>query len=104
MPRFSTRDSDRIGAAINRRSTFTTHGALRGGPTYGVALTGWDLGRLPLEYQDSIKGNPAVDYVVWSYATPIAWHNEVTGEWTIPPVKYSQTTTQHQHTARMATS
>jgi hypothetical protein len=39
-----------------------------------------------------------IDYVVYSYATPIAWH--VTGdrldEWIYPDVKYSRTTSAHQ--------
>lgn len=65
-----------------------------------------------------------LDFVIWSYRTPIAWHygptmsndvavnaarfvraNEsewVTGNgWVIPDVRYSATTTQHQSIARV---
>lgn len=40
-------------------------------------------------------------YVVFSYATPIAWHRKDTG-WTVPLTKYSKTTSTHQHIVRMA--
>lgn len=58
-------------------------------------------GRLYLhpEWAARLAGEEQVDYVVWSYATPIAWHTPE--GWVVPPVKYSPTTTQHQHTARM---
>lgn len=43
------------------------------------------------------------DYVVWSWQTPIAWHDpmDITsraarGRWHVPAVHYSQTTTIHQ--------
>lgn len=42
-----------------------------------------------------------ITYVVFSYATPIAWHRKDTG-WTIPSTKYSKTTSTHQHIVRMA--
>jgi|SRR6187549_3298327 len=35
------------------------------------------------------------DYVVYSYATPIAWHHPIHG-WIQPDEHYSQTTAQHQ--------
>lgn len=42
---------------------------------------------------------PVMDYVVYSYDTPIAWHVRGDGfsEWVIPNASYSQTTTQHQN-------
>lgn len=40
-------------------------------------------------------------YVVYSYRTPIAWYSEKHG-WTVPEVKYSQTTTRHQSVVRAA--
>lgn len=52
-------------------------------------------GQLPVEWKESAK---RADYVLYSYQTPIAW--VVAGEWTIPPVKYSVTTTNHQGTVR----
>lgn len=41
-----------------------------------------------------------VDYVVWSYDTPIAWHVPArsgrAGHWVKPSVRYSATTNNHQ--------
>ena len=42
-------------------------------------------------------------YAVWSYATPIAWWNATDG-WSIPVVKYSQSTSVHQSTVSLALS
>jgi len=39
-------------------------------------------------------------YVVYSYDTPIAWFDA--GEWTVPDVVYSRSTSRHQHTVRTA--
>jgi hypothetical protein len=36
------------------------------------------------------------NYVVASYNTPIAWHDADAGEWVVPEVRYSATTTRHQ--------
>ena len=63
-------------------------------PTSRVTIP---TGRLPKEYSDvlqdeSFKGT--LEYVVYSYATPIGWY--ANGEWTIPDVKYSNTTSRHQ--------
>jgi hypothetical protein len=41
------------------------------------------------------EDKPQVDYVIYSYATPIAWHRS-DGNWVVPDVKYSNTTTRHQ--------
>lgn len=41
-------------------------------------------------------------YVVFSYATPVAWC--FAGQWTIPAVKYSQTTTRFQNLVRQGVS
>jgi hypothetical protein len=42
----------------------------------------------------------AIDYVVFSYATPIAWHTP--GGWTVPVDRYSVTTSKHQGRVRPA--
>lgn len=52
--------------------------------------------QLPVEYQqqlmaDNTKGDT---YIVYSYQTPIAWC--ANGRWTVPNVKYSQSTTRQQ--------
>jgi hypothetical protein len=50
-------------------------------------------GRLPVEYQDSAA---YAVYAVMSYDTPIAWIDARTGQWVMPQVHYSLTTTKHQ--------
>jgi hypothetical protein len=52
---------------------------------------------LPADYLDELKG---VEYIVYSYGTPIAWFKN--GEWTIPALKYSVTTSKHQNYVRRA--
>lgn len=39
------------------------------------------------------------EYVIYSYATPIAW--KMDDKWFIPDVKYSVTTTRHQNKIRV---
>lgn len=56
-------------------------------------------GKLPSEHYESVKH---ADYVVWSYATPIAWVTY--GIWHMPDKFYSSTTTQHQNKIRTALS
>ena len=73
----------------------------KGSNLQGVAwLQG--TGYLPADYRDELLtewDGGLVDYVVYSYGTPIAWHNIREG-WNIPPVKYSRTTSRHQSTVR----
>lgn len=88
--RIANRD---CGTLVARREPFTGSN-LRGGPRG----TFTSLGLLPLHWRDVFYEN-APDYVVWSYDTPIAWHGR--HGWTVPPVKYSQTTIRHkQHVTR----
>jgi hypothetical protein len=46
--------------------------------------------------------NGEIDYMIWSYETPIAWRYR--GEWAQNREKYSPTTTQHQHIIATAIS
>lgn len=97
----TTRTTTRNAAGpISRRQPFTTSGALRGG-----APGSWpEHGRLPAGHKAALVDSVAagtVDYVVWSYGTPIAWHRTDTG-WTIPDVRYSATTSRHQGEVRRA--
>ena len=64
----------------------------------------WSCGRLPEEFVTKLtdaKRDGNLTFVVWSYGTPIAWHDTVNG-WTVPDVKYSRSTTSHQSTVRSA--
>jgi hypothetical protein len=94
MERISSR-SFKVYTLIETRQEFTTHGAL---------WAAWDshpeTGRLPAEYRQQLRqhhGQPV--YVVYSYATPIAWWCEGTG-WVVPDTRYSATTSKHQGTVR----
>lgn len=62
----------------------------------------FSLGILPLVWTDDyMETRDRIDYVVYSYATPIAWHLN-TGEWVYPDVRYSASTQRHQSTVRHA--
>lgn len=85
---------------LSERRPFKTGGALFGERVNGGSYNGY-TGRLPdAEARQLSYARP--DYIVFSYDTPIAWHDSVTREWTVPDVKYSPTTTQHQHTVTVA--
>lgn len=62
-----------------------------------------DTGKLPPEWSAQFKAVPGPVYVVWSYATPIAWHAASgVNDWMMPDVRYSNTTSHHQSLARQA--
>lgn len=94
------KNQDNIVSAIQRMVGFTI----------GNVKAEWcsyvSPGRLPREWVDDLtrvtkaarKANVNV-YVVFSYQTPMAWYYAPEG-WTFPDVKYSPTTTQHQHYIR----
>ena len=75
------------GALVARRKPFTGSN-LKAGPRGTVG----SFGRLPGAWRYRFQ-EERPDYVVWSYETPIAWHGR--RGWTVPPVKYSQTTGRH---------
>ena len=54
---------------------------------------GWATGDLPAEWRALVIHS---QYVVRSYETPIAWIDPDSGDVVMPPVRYSNTTTQHQ--------
>ena len=55
------------------------------------------FGMLPYTSLPDLLGS---DYIVYSYATPIAWFKN--GEWQLPNHKYSVTTSKHQSIVRKA--
>jgi hypothetical protein len=73
-----------------------------GGSLFGVAEYWYTAGRLPDPYySDYVNRREHIDYVVVSYSTPIAWHDDERG-WVVPDVRYSVTTSVQQgkiHTA-----
>lgn len=73
------------------------------------------VGILPDHYWEQFKADAhLIDYIVWSYETPIAWHLRdeslpagatgygYLGMWEIPYVRYSLTTSHHQAKIRDA--
>jgi hypothetical protein len=75
------------------------------GTLSGRAFTGNDYlyaqaGQLPQDLRDVFVHDRPI-YVVYSYATPIAWFSPVAG-WVVPSVKYSVTTSRHQGIVRQA--
>lgn len=69
-------------------------------PATTVELT--NESQLPAGWAAVLRSE-SVDYVVWDYATPIAWHVAGQADWVIPDVRYSKTTTRHQNLMRVAT-
>lgn len=71
-------------------------------PFKGNNLSGGEfrgMGQLHPAY-DAVAVSSA-EYVVYSYATPIAWF--IAGSWVIPHERYSVTTSKHQNIVRNAT-
>jgi hypothetical protein len=93
-------DFQRFGPFLAYLKPFRCYGALRGEVIdYSGSAS---VGRLSAEHVGLVRRS-TVDYVVYSYETPIAWHNSLTG-WHMPDTCYSLTTTQHQYSIRAALS
>ena len=93
IKRLTTR-SQATAIAIRDREPFTTSGSLKGEVVSG--LTSWDSGRLSGPDLDRFHEDKSrIEYVVFSFATPIAWITEE-GEWYIVRAKFSPTTSKHQ--------
>lgn len=60
-----------------------------------------DCGELPYEYARELVSTD-VDYIVFSWSTPIMWHDATTDKWRFPRVSYSQSTSRHQRVAEFA--
>ena len=98
--KLSTRNPGPIAKKLLERESFKTNGALK-----GVAKPSWiDHGRMNVRDYNFLHNDRncyGIDYVIYSYSTPIAWlHGD--GEWAMPDAKYSVTTTKHQTTTRAA--
>jgi hypothetical protein len=64
---------------------------------------GYYTGHMPQYLKDKFFAQAhVIDYIVWSYDTPIAWHTN-TG-WELPEYTYSATTTKHQGKINVALS
>jgi hypothetical protein len=83
--------------ALASLQSFRTSGALRG-ESFGNCPPGAyiEAGRLPNPWRRLLRDAEGIAYVVFSYATPIAWLDAATGVWVCVDVKFSQTTSCHQ--------
>lgn len=90
MKRLTTRGI-RTAEAIRDREPFKTSGSLEAGD-----LAYYDTGRLDQHEVDAYwRDRNTMDYIVYSYATPIAWHSTENG-WHVVTQKFSSTTSKHQ--------
>ena len=102
--KLSTRKPGPIAKKLLARESFRTNGALK-----GVAKPEWiDFGMMSLEdfytlHDDERAYERAygIDYVIYSYNTPIAWLRG-DGSWFMPEADYSVTTKRHKATIRVA--
>ena len=88
--------------ALKNREPFATYKDTMVGERFtsrvvGMADVGFLAQKSNEDYNDFVITFMAgdLDYVVWSYRTPIAWV-KTNGEVVIPNIKYSVTTTRHQ--------
>lgn len=92
--------------AIADGSEFTnSNGSFRGERVENVTLP-WGH-RLPTDAEKVFRSCGAeIDYVIYSYGTPIAWHTREftnnTPAWWLPSARYSVTTSNHQGKAHVA--
>lgn len=67
---------------------------------------GFIVGELPSAWRDQFNMDTrfagGIDYIVYSYRTPIAWRRADSHLWTMPDVRYSVTTSKHAGRLRPA--
>lgn len=103
VPLHSRHSADMIAEAVRQGREFKiSTGNLSGGPV--TPGRPGDLGRLGDAVLSTFLAESVyrADYVIRSYATPIAWRAE--GEWFVPWHGYGVTTSKHQGRVRMAVS
>ncbi len=90
--------------ARTRATSYSPSGNIRT-ESFGAG-SGLSLGRLPESFRQHLNNQEdAIDHIVYSYNTPIAWReahhdtesNDIVHRWVMPKVKYSNTTSRHQN-------
>ena len=98
--KLSTREPGPIAKKLLARESFRTNGALK-----GVARPEWiDFGMMSVKdygYLRSDQDFYGIDYVIYSYTTPIAWLRG-DGSWFMPEADYSVTTKRQKAIIRVA--
>lgn len=77
----------------------------RGSTIRGEVTGGDTAGRLEGSAEELFNhhvNTNQIDYVVYSYNTPIAWRHSLTGDWHVPTQRHSVTTAKHQNAIRRA--
>ena len=100
----TTRRFDTIAKHLANREPFRTRGSLKGETPDAAWLFAFasGYGRLPRDWARTLSARRhLITYVVYSYQTPIAWHDSEAG-WIVPDERYSITTSRHQSTVRAA--
>ena len=101
MIRTTTCNASTIAHAIRQGEDFTTSGALKGEANPGWIHSG-RMSESDAKRMRLIESLTVIDYVVYSYGTPIAYR--FNGEWVVPDAKYSVTTSKHQGVVHHALS
>ena len=98
--KLSTRNPGPIAKKLLALESFRTNGKLK-----GVAKPDWfDHGKISVRDFNFLLGDRnyyGIDYVIYSYETPIAWLRG-DGEWAMPEAGYTPTTKSHKATIRAA--
>ena len=97
--KLSTRNHVQIAKKLLARESFNTNGALK-----GVAKPDWIDQKMSVRDYGLLHSDRdfyGIDYVIYSYSTPIAWLRG-DGEWTMSEADYSVTTKHHKATIRAA--
>jgi len=94
-------DGYTIASRIAHRTEFRTYGAMAGETPHQSAYSyGWLTGSARRRWENDA---PQVDYSVWSYGTPIAWHTVERG-WVIIGHSFSVSSGRHASHARWGVS
>jgi hypothetical protein len=113
IPMSIVRDRTKVVLSIALGKEFVHGRGTMGGSKHEGKVTvesAYLTNNLPEEWEDiwtAANEQGLIDYVVWSYATPIAWHVKAFDKshkeyldgrdhWIAPKVKYSTTTSRHQ--------
>lgn len=97
----------RLAEILETRADFNPDSASLRGRAFEIGDRGRQgMGRLPdgdiaSEYAVASR-DERIDYVIFSYRTPIAWHYRDANEWRMPDTRYSVTTSKHQSKVRTA--
>jgi len=72
-------------------------GTFYGGPVKPGYAAHLEMGRMPNNEREIFRAlAPEIDYVIYSYATPIAWHERGADVWHLTEAGHSNSTKRHK--------